>query len=159
MTELRIKFLHPGAVMPKKMSAGSAGYDLYTAEDTVLPPSATDNRGRVNVGRVLVNVGIAVELPSDTVGRIGSRSGLSVDFNIEVGAGWIDSDYRGELVVELKNLSSNEYSVRHGDRIAQLIILPIAQTELTIAEGLKHSDRGASGFGSTGPSDDCITEP
>ena len=76
-----------------------------------------------------------------------------------MGGGWIDSDYRGQLVVELKNLSSSEYPIRKGDRIAQLIILPVVQTELIIAEDLTDSDRGASGLGSTGVSDDGIAEP
>jgi len=131
------------------MSSGSAGYDLFAAEEVTIPPSATDDCGCVDIGRGLVPVGIAIEIPTHTVGRIGSRSGLSTEKNIEVGAGWIDSDYRGELMVELKNLSSTEFVVRPGDRIAQLIVLPIVKFILTETEQLQDTARGIAGFGST----------
>ena len=150
--EVKVKLIHPGAVMPRRMSDGSAGYDLYAAEDVVVPPATTNDRRAVDIGRSLVPVGIIVELPVASVGRIGSRSGLSVDFNIEVGAGWIDSDYRGEILVELKNLSSKEYLIKQGDRIAQFIILSLVPTELKATESLHDSGRGSSGFGSTGVS-------
>lgn len=70
--------------------------------------------------------------------------------NIETGAGWIDSDYRGEIKVELKNFSSQDFIVEAGDRIAQLIILPIATPDLELTDQLPPSPRGTGGFGSTG---------
>lgn len=113
-------------------------------------PASRANGGTVDIGRALIGTGIALSLPPGHVGRIGSRSGLSVTKNIEVGAGWIDSDYRGEIKVELKNFSSQEFVVEQGQRIAQLIILPIATPELEPVEDLPPSSRGADGFGSTG---------
>jgi dUTP pyrophosphatase len=113
-------------------------------------PASHANGGAVDIGRALVGTGIALSLPPGHVGRIGSRSGLSVTRNIEVGAGWIDSDYRGEIKVELKNFSSQEFVVEPGARIAQLMILPIATPELEPADDLPPSTRGTGGFGSTG---------
>ena len=98
----------------------------------------------------MIPLGIAIELPIETVGRIASRSGLSVNSNIEAGAGWIDSDYRGEVMVELKNFSSVDFKVNQGDRIAQLILLPITMSKFKVDENLGSTDRGQSGFGSTG---------
>ena len=99
------------------MTDGSAGYDLYAAVDAVVPSATTSANGAVDIGRCLVPLGLAFELPIGTVGRIAARSGLSTKFNIEVGGGWIDSDFRGEVMVELKNLSSADYKITAGDRI------------------------------------------
>lgn len=150
MVELRISPLRPDARIPTRMSDGGAGYDLYAAQDAEVPAASTTSTGGVNVGRCLVPVGFAIELPAGTVGRVAARSGLSVKFNLEVGAGWVDSDYRGEVMVELKNLSSTAYKINQGDRIAQLIILPIVQADLVVVDELGGTSRGGSGFGSTG---------
>ena len=90
MATLNVKLLHPGAQVPKKMTEGSAGYDLFAAESTVIPAARHFRNGLVEIGRALVSTGIALELPQGTVGRIAARSGLSVKFNVEVGAGWIE---------------------------------------------------------------------
>ena len=113
-------------------------------------PGSRAHDGRVDIGRALIPTGLAISLPSGHVGRIGSRSGLSIKHNIETGAGWIDSDYRGEVKIELKNFSGEEFVVEMGDRIAQLIILPIDTPEFELTDRLPPSDRGAGGFGSTG---------
>ena len=89
-------------------------------------------------------------MPRNCVGKIGSRSGLSVNKNIEVGAGWIDSDYRGEVCVELKNLSPHEFPVESGMRIAQLFVLSLAVSEIICSNDLPPSQRDQSGFGSSG---------
>ncbi len=70
--------------------------------------------------------------------------------NIEAGAGWIDSDYRGTVKVELKNFSSKAYKVNRGDRIAQLVVLPVVEVEVTVVADVKQTTRGGGGFGSTG---------
>ena len=150
MIDIRITLLSDYARIPTRMTEGSAGYDLYAAADAVIPAASTSATGTVDVGRCLVPLGFAVELPIGTVGRIASRSGLSVEFNLEVGAGWIDSDFRGEVMVELKNLSSVDYEVTTGDRIAQLILLMTAESELVLTDQLESTSRGTSGFGSTG---------
>jgi dUTP pyrophosphatase len=146
---VKVARLSPKAKLPVKASAGAAGYDLFASEAAVVPASAVHD-GRVEIGHALVGTGIAVSLPPGHVGRIGSRSGLSVRHNIEVGAGWIDPDYRGEVKIEMKNFSGQDFIVEEGMRIAQLFILPFASLELEEADGLPPSTRGAGGFGSTG---------
>jgi dUTP pyrophosphatase len=146
---MKVTRLSPQAKLPFRASEHAAGYDLFASESAVIPASHA-NGGAVDIGRALVGTGIALSLPPGHVGRIGSRSGLSVTRNIEVGAGWIDSDYRGEIKVELKNFSSQEFVVEPGARIAQLMILPIATPELEPADDLPPSTRGTGGFGSTG---------
>ena len=150
MVDVRISPLRHPAHIPTRMSDGSAGYDLYAAVDAVVPAATISENGAVDIGRCLVPVGVAIQLPIGTVGRIAARSGLSVKFNVEVGAGWIDSDFRGEVMVELKNLSSADYKITVGDRIAQLIVLPTVQADLVVTDELENTSRGASGMGSTG---------
>lgn len=149
MLTLKVKLIHKGAAIPERMTSGSAGFDLCAAESIEIPPTQALPNGNAEVGRGLVPIGIEIELPSGTVGRIASRSGLSTSSNIEVGAGWIDSDYRGPLMVELKNLSSKPYRVKPGDRVAQLIILPMADIGIEVVPRLKKTVRGPQGFGST----------
>jgi dUTP pyrophosphatase len=147
---LRVKLIHPAAKPPRRITRGSAGFDLYAAENVEIPPTHCEPDGHASVGRALVPIGIKIELPQGTVGRIASRSGLSINANIEVGAGWIDSDYRGALMVELKNLSSKPYKVSQGDRIAQLVIIPVVDVKIRVVPQLEETARGSSGFGSTG---------
>ena len=149
MIQLRVKLVHPAAKLPTRMTDGSAGLDLYAVENIEVPPAFCNSSGRVDIGRALVNIGIIIEVPAGAVGRVASRSGLSVKSNIEVGAGWIDCDYRGELNVELKNFSSKSHKIKQGDRIAQLVILPIVNVEVKSAKSLKKTERNSSGFGST----------
>lgn len=146
---LQIKFISPEANIPKRSTEGSAGLDLFASEATILPPSIIVN-GRVSIGRALVHTGLVLAIPGNCVGRIGARSGLSVCHNIEVGAGWIDPDFRGEVCVELKNLSPNEFTVTCGMRIAQLFILPLANVRIIQVSELPSSIRDQGGFGSTG---------
>ena len=146
---MKVTRLSTKAKLPVKASAGAAGYDLFASEAAVVPACAVRD-GRVEIGHALVGTGIAVSLPPGHVGRIGSRSGLSVKHNIEVGAGWIDPDYRGEVKIEMKNFSGQDFIVEEGMRIAQLFILPFASPKLEEADGLPPSARGAGGFGSTG---------
>ena len=138
---LKVELVYPAAKLPTRMTAGSVGFDLYAVENIEIPPATWDVDGRVDVGRALIPIGIKLELPSGAVGRIASRSGLSVQFNLEVGAGWVDSDYRGELNVELKNFSSKPYKVRIGDRVAQLVILPIVDIRLKRRQVLRRKTK------------------
>ena len=150
MHSLGVKLVEPGAKAPTKMTVGSAGFDLYSSEGAEIPPTRCEPDGRAEVGRALVSTGLVIELPPGTVGRIASRSGLSVKANIEAGAGWIDSDYRGTVKVELKNFSSKAYKVNAGDRIAQLVVLPVVEVEITVVADVRQTTRGGGGFGSTG---------
>jgi dUTP pyrophosphatase len=150
MTEIKIRLLSPEGRVPERMSHRSSGCDLFASKDSIVPAATASTGGGVDVGRALIPLGIAIELPIDTVGRIASRSGLSVNSNLEVGAGWIDSDYRGEVMVELKNFSSSDFEIRQGDRVAQLILLPIIWAQFVVDEELGDTSRGTGGFGSTG---------
>lgn len=150
MYSLGVKLVEPGARAPTKMTVGSAGFDLYSSESAEVPPTRCRPDGEAEVGRALVSTGLVIELPPGTVGRIASRSGLSVKENIEAGAGWIDSDYRGTVKVEMKNFSSKAYKVNQGDRIAQLVVLPVADVEVIVVGEVGGTGRGGGGFGSTG---------
>ena len=147
---MRVVLLLPSASLPTYGSAGAGGMDLTAAEGAVVPPSRVTHSSGVQVGRALIRTGIAVQLPKGTVGRIGSRSGLSIQRNVEVGAGWIDPDYRGELLVELKNLGDEPLPIQPGDRIAQLFVLVTKQVRPRSVTRLSHAARGSKGFGSTG---------
>lgn len=147
---VRIKLLSKEGQVPSRMSQGSAGFDLTAASDSIVPGSSVTANGAVQVGRILIATGVAIELPSNTVGRIASRSGLSAEHNIEVGAGWIDSDFRGEVMVELKNLNPIAFPVKRGDRIAQLIILFLPDVVFETVATLSPTQRGEKGWGSSG---------
>lgn len=150
MLELKIKRLKKTAQIPIRMTEGSAGLDLYAAEEITIPSAQVANDGRVEVGRATVSTGLAMEIPLGMVGRVASRSGLSVKHNLEVGAGWIDSDYRGEILVEIKNFSAHPFLVKVGERVAQLVLLKLGEYLVKEIDELSMSARGVGGFGSTG---------
>jgi dUTP pyrophosphatase len=131
--------LSPDAVMPVAASNGAAGFDLFAAEDTT-----------INCFQFKpVSTGISIEIPAGHYGRVAPRSGLSVKHGVMVGAGVIDSDYRGEVNVALATLNG-VYDIKKGDRIAQLIIERIATPKFVQVGSLDETDRGDGGFGSTG---------
>lgn len=146
---MKILKLFPEAKAPIRSTNEAAGFDLFAREATQVPGSVAE-AGKVTIGRALVPTGIAVAIPFGCVGRIGSRSGLSVKHNIEVGAGWVDPDYRGEVMVELKNLGPESFQVEQGARIAQLFVLKLADVDSEIVDSLPHTERSDGGFGSTG---------
>jgi len=104
------------------------------------------------LGRVLVPTGLAIGIPDGHEGQIRPRSGLAARHGITVlnSPGTIDSDYRGEVQVLMVNLGAENYTVGHGDRIAQLVIAPYLRVDLQIAPQIDPTERGAGGFGSTG---------
>ncbi|EGE00156.1 deoxyuridine 5'-triphosphate nucleotidohydrolase [Trichophyton tonsurans CBS 112818] len=138
--QLQVKKLVPEARAPTRGSAFAAGYDLYAAKETVIP-------GR---GKGLVSTGLAIAVSEGTYGRIAPRSGLASKNFIDTGAGVIDADYRGEVKVLLFNFSGVNFTIKEGDRIAQLILERIYTPEVLVVEQLEESVRGAGGFGSTG---------
>jgi dUTP pyrophosphatase len=146
---MRVQLLNCDAKLPKRASSGAAGFDICSSVNLIVPPSVVIKK-RVSVGRALVSTGIAVIIPAGYVGKLGSRSGLSVKRNIEVGAGWVDPDYRGELFVELKNFGSKPFQVRKGDRISQLILLRTGTLKARKVDLIPSTKRGIKGFGSTG---------
>ncbi|KAL2007934.1 hypothetical protein VTN00DRAFT_7916 [Thermoascus crustaceus] len=137
---LLVKKLTESGRAPTRGSAFAAGYDLYSAKDTVIPAK----------GKGLVDTGIAIAVPEGTYGRIAPRSGLAAKNFIDTGAGVIDADYRGEVKVLLFNFSDVDFTVKEGDRIAQLVLERIYTPEVMVVEELEESVRGAGGFGSTG---------
>ena len=137
---LQVKLLRGNAVLPARGSAGAAGYDLCAASNCVIPSR----------GKGTVETGLAVSLPPGTYARIAPRSGLAIRNFIDVGAGVVDSDYRGELKVVLFNHSAEDFAVQAGDRIAQLILERIETPQVKKVAALDDTDRGAGGFGSTG---------
>jgi len=128
-----------GARMHKQHTL-DAGADVSSSQDITVPPR----------GSCIISTGLHLAIPNGCVGLLWSRSGLSVKHNLEVGAGCIDSGYRGEVKVHLYNHSDVSYSVHKGDRIAQLITIPINLNEYIQVESLDDTERGNEGFGSTG---------
>ena len=129
-----------GGVLPEYGSAGAAGADLRASQELVIPAG----------GRAAVPTGLRLEIPAGHVGLVWPRSGLALRHGIDTLAGVIDSDYRGEVRVVLVNHGGNEFEVKPGDRVAQLLVQPVERTVFTRVENLAGSERGENGFGSTG---------
>jgi dUTP pyrophosphatase len=123
-----------------KNNLQDAGLDILSNEDVVVP--ARNSK--------LISTDLYIAIPENHVGLIWSRSGLSVKHNIEVGAGCIDNTYRGEVKVHLYNHGDNDYVVSSGDKIAQLLTIPIHIYHYEQVDKLTSTERGAGGFGSTG---------
>ena len=132
--------LNEHAILPSLGSELAAGYDLCSSMNCKVPKQ----------GKILVNTGIKIQLPSNTYAQLKSRSGLACKKNIHVGAGVIDEDYRGEVKVLLLNHSDEDFEVNIGDRIAQMIIIPILRPEISLNAVDNNTKRGKDGFGSTG---------
>jgi len=130
---------------PAYATAGAAGMDLRACLDAPLTLEPGD--------RVGVPTGFAIALPGpEWVAYIFARSGLGIKNGITLPncVGVIDSDYRGEIIVALTNLSDTPYTIQPGDRVAQLVISPVVQAQISLVDELDETDRGAGGFGSTG---------
>lgn len=145
MNTLDIKKTRPGAVIATRATAGSAGYDLRACLDVpvTIPPG----------GRALIPTGIAIAIENpEAVALIFGRSGLGIKSGIvpSNAVGVVDSDYRGEIMVGLSNHSDTAFIVNNGDRIAQMVLVPVFTPALTEREELGGTARGAGGFGSTG---------
>ncbi|HKN47102.1 MAG TPA: dUTP diphosphatase [Candidatus Polarisedimenticolia bacterium] len=130
--------------VPEPATSGSAGLDLRAClkEPLVLRPG----------GRALIPTGFAIALPAGYEGQVRPRSGLALREGLTLlnSPGTVDSDYRGEIAVVAVNLGQEPLTIRRGDRIAQLVIAPVARTRLVVADRLPPSARGDGGFGHTG---------
>lgn len=133
-----------GLELPTYATSGAAGMDLRAAidDEIVIPPG----------GRELVSTGIRIAVPPGYEAQVRPRSGLALRRGIAVlnSPGTIDSDYRGTVAVILANLGQEDFVVKRGDRVAQLVIAPVARAELVQVERLENSERGGGGFGHTG---------
>lgn len=144
--QLKIKRLHPDAILPRYATSGAAGLDLHAVginrDDLILTPGEA----------MTVRTGVAIEVPHGWVGLVFSRSGHGFKHGVRLAnaVGVIDSDYRGELMVRLHNDGRQALPVRHGDRIAQVVLMPAPQVTLIEVDRLSDTGRGTGGMGSTG---------
>ena len=145
MKSLKIKRLNENAILPERASAGAAGMDLHAciSSPVIIAPREL----------VRIPTGLAIALPDEnTVALIFARSGLGIKHGVSLSnaVGVIDSDYRGEVIVGLHNQSQEAFTVNPGDRVAQLVLLPVFTPGIEVCEELDETGRGAGGFGSTG---------
>ena len=142
--QIKVKKVKENAILPKRGSIDAAGADLYACleEDLIIAPGKTK----------FVSIGISAEIPQGYAGFVFARSGLASKSGIAPAnkVGVVDSDYRGEFFVALHNHSSETRTVKHGDRIAQLIIMPVVMAEYIETDELSETERGSGGFGSKG---------
>ena len=133
-----------GLQLPFYATPGSAGLDLPAAESFSLEPGQ----------RAIVATGLAMAIPVGFEGQVRPRSGLAFKHGISIvnAPGTIDADYRGEVKVLLVNLGENSVAFERGERIAQLVIAPVVQVEVSVVSSLEETSRGGGGFGSTGVS-------
>ena len=147
--DLKIKALSPniGTEIPLPYSAtpGSAAMDLHACLDGAVTIPAGERR--------VIPTGLAIALPSaDYVALVFARSGLGIKHGVAPSncVGVIDSDYRGEVMVGLQNSGDSDFTIQPGDRIAQLMVVPVVQAQIRMVPELDETQRGAGGFGSTG---------
>jgi dUTP pyrophosphatase len=140
--QLKIKKLHPNAIMPAYAHPGDAGMDLYAVEETTILPGESQ----------LIPTGISIELPPATEAQVRPRSGLALKHQITVlnTPGTIDEGYRGEVGVILINHGKNPFVVTAGMKIAQMVIQSVLRVAVLEVEQLADTARGSGGFGSTG---------
>ena len=147
MARLAILRLRPSASLPYYARTGDAGLDLFAADDSTIGPG----------GRAAVPTGLAVAIPAGHAGLVLARSGMALRHGVTVinAPGLIDSGYRGELLVALVNHGEDPFAIRTGDRIAQLVVVPVATAAIEVVDELPESpggdqSRGEGGFGHTG---------
>ena len=131
--------LEPWAIMPTRAHETDAGLDLYAPEKQIVPARES----------TVFDTGVHIQLPENTVGMLKSKSGLNVKHGL-TSEGVIDVGYTGSITVKLYNNSGTDYTVERGDKISQLVILPIVVPSLEVVTSLEETARGNGGFGSTG---------
>ena len=136
---LRVQKLSPNAITPTKYNSKAAGFDLASAYSYTLESH----------GKVLIKTDLSIAVPLGTYGRIAPRSGLAWNYFLTVGAGVIDSDYRGNVCIVLYNHSNSPFYISPGDKVAQLICEKIEYPKLVIVDSLDKTCRNEKGFGSS----------
>lgn len=131
--------LDAGATMPNRAHPTDAGLDLYARDTAIIPAKES----------VVFDTGVHIELPHNTVGLVMSKSGLNVNHGL-TSEGVIDVGYTGSIKVKLYNNSGYDYKVNAGDKISQLVIVPMISLGLELVDSLEDTERGSNGFGSTG---------
>lgn len=139
---VKFKKLTPTAKIPAYAHPTDSGMDLFSDENITIPARAYR----------LVHTGVALALPANTEGQVRSKSGLALNYGLQVlnSPGTIDTNYRGEICVILNNVSDADYEVTRGQKIAQLVICPFYTCDTLEVDDLDDTDRGLGGFGSTG---------
>ncbi|MCQ2686413.1 dUTP diphosphatase [Helicobacter pylori] len=142
--KIKIRKIHPNALIPKYQTEGSSGFDLHAVEEVMIKPH----------GVGLVKIGICLSLEVGYELQVRTRSGLALNHQVMVlnSPGTVDNDYRGEIKVILANLSDKDFKVQVGDRIAQGVVQKTYKVEFIECERLDETSRGSGGFGSTGVS-------
>jgi dUTP diphosphatase len=140
MVKVKVKKLKENAVVPKYAHDGDAAMDLFSTEDYVVESGK----------RVLVSTGIAMELPEGYWANIRGKSGLASKKGISILGGVIEHGYRGEYGVVVLNTGDEDFEIKVGDKIAQVIIAPVATANVEVVEELSDSERGDGAWGSTG---------
>lgn len=138
--QIKIKKLSPNAVLPNYAHEGDAGMDFFAVENTLI------KKGEV----VQVKTGIAMSIPMGFVGLLWDKSRLSQKFGLKNLGGVVDAGYRGEVMVGIVNLGSEDYTFEAGDKVAQMLIQKVESPEVVEATELEETARGIGGFGSTG---------
>ena len=128
-----------GARMPVKAHDTDAGYDLFARDTKVVPARGSE----------VFDTGVHIELPPGTVGFLKSKSGLNIKHGI-TSEGVIDEGYTGSIAVKLYNNSGYDYKVNEGDKISQLVVLPVFRHEIEVVDSFSDTERGNNGFGSSG---------
>ena len=142
MMKLKFKRIHPDAVLPEYAHPSDAGMDVKSIDDLVIAPGK----------RALVHTGLVMALPPMYEAQVRPRSGLALKKGVTVlnTPGTIDSGYRGEVGVILINLGEEDFEIKKGDKIAQIVIAPVTVAEIVETDVIDDTDRGEGGFGSTG---------
>lgn len=137
---MKVMLDSPDAIMPTRAHPDDAGLDLYSREEQIILPGES----------AVFDTGVHAELPKGTFGKLESKSGLNVNYDIVSCGGTIDSGYVGSIKVKLYNLGKRPYMVRKGQKIVQMVIIPILTPELELVDRLEETERGEKGFGSSG---------
>lgn len=138
--KIKIKKLVPEAILPQVSRVGDCAMDLVACKDYTLLAGE----------KVLISTGIAMEIPAGFWGNIRDRSGLAAKHGLHTLAGVIDPNYRGEILVAMVNLGKEDYQIKAGDRIAQMLIQKFEDIEIEETDNLEETNRGANNFGSSG---------
>jgi dUTP pyrophosphatase len=138
-TTFKVKLINKDAQVPKKADSGCAGYDVFSIDQVIIEPGK----------RQLISTGISAEVSNESYLRVAPRSGLSVK-GIDIGAGVVDSSYRGEIKVLVINNSEANFMVEKGMKIAQLVLERCGDPVVKVVDILSETERGYGGFGSTG---------
>lgn len=138
--KIKIKKLHKDAKLPTHGHPGDAGIDFYTVENVLFPA----------LGRMQVHTGIAVEIPEGYVGLVWDKSSIAFKHGLKIMGGVIDSSYRGEMIMSLRNLSDKDFLLEKGHKVAQMLIQKFEHCDILEVEKLSETVRGHGREGSTG---------